>query len=255
MSPSPKPNSPTWALRVGRKAPRCPSDISARLRSGRVRVPQLDDLARKGRRLSPNRVDTRRPTRGAATYMSKQLIEKTGLNNPKAFLGSAIFKQALVRPAGVQPDDGGNHRRAEVKRIEQPADNDLPMTLIRRHRWLQVLILLAPAAIWAGLLHRLSGVRGGEDEPLADGVLPPGVQVDARKLSHHLLQLALHRRARALGQTRSDRRRALRLVQPAARALHLLPRQARPVRLVRRRRGRAVARLPAVHRRLAHAAR
>ena len=35
---------------------------------------------------------------GAAAYMSKQLIEQTGLNNPKAFLGSAIFKQALSDP-------------------------------------------------------------------------------------------------------------------------------------------------------------
>jgi spermidine/putrescine-binding protein len=35
---------------------------------------------------------------GAATYMSKKLIEQTGLNNPKAFLGSAIFKQALADP-------------------------------------------------------------------------------------------------------------------------------------------------------------
>lgn len=35
---------------------------------------------------------------GAATYMSKQLIDQTGLNNPKAFLGSAIFKQALSNP-------------------------------------------------------------------------------------------------------------------------------------------------------------
>jgi hypothetical protein len=30
--------------------------------------------------------------------MSKKLIEQTGLNNPKAFLGSAIFKQALADP-------------------------------------------------------------------------------------------------------------------------------------------------------------
>jgi spermidine/putrescine-binding protein len=34
----------------------------------------------------------------AQKYMSKELIEKTGINNPKAYLGSAIFKQAVSNP-------------------------------------------------------------------------------------------------------------------------------------------------------------
>jgi spermidine/putrescine-binding protein len=35
---------------------------------------------------------------GAAKYMPKELVEKTGLNDPKGFLGSAIFKQAVADP-------------------------------------------------------------------------------------------------------------------------------------------------------------